>query len=545
MLSVRWKRCEGVAGILGAAPETMTRPRRSGERGSGNIAEPTSETWRRSPPRCPTIARISAAPTQCGASGAGPGVLVAGVWKGPGPRDKLVDEERSMRFTLKNLGRLEEATIDLSRDLIVLTGPNNTSKTYVAYAIYGFVKTLPYVSLNNITDLLGSDYQFSDEHVLDKFSAFLRDNLDTVLEQINKAYKSSLADVFAADDSFTSRAEVTLKIDEREINESAKRLATPGLNNISLVERVIRERMTGIFAISIPAALKGSSLDKSFYNDISRHIISHLLFAHKPHIMTAERSAIQLFGRELAKQRSDLVDSVLAMTARGSDDESLLLLRRQARRYSMPIRDGLRDANDLAVQGRTSSPLAHLAEHLGRGVIQGSIRIGKDGDMAFHPDGSGASMDMSLASSSVKALSSLSFYLGHLAQVGDFLIIDEPELNLHPDNQRRVAKLLVRIARSGVKVMISTHSDYVIREINNAIMLSADEGGELRRKYGYEEDDTITPDRVGAYLFDQTRAHPIEIKPTGIEVETIEREINSLNASSQDIYFSLFHGRES
>jgi hypothetical protein len=41
-----------------------------------------------------------------------------------------------MLFTLRNLGRLEEATIDLGKDLIVLTGPNNTSKTSVAHAIY-------------------------------------------------------------------------------------------------------------------------------------------------------------------------------------------------------------------------------------------------------------------------------------------------------------------------------------------------------------------------------------------------------------------------
>ena len=177
--------------------------------------------------------------------------------------------------------------------------------------------------------------------------------------------------------------------------------------------------------------------------------------------------------------------------------------------------------------------------------MQGVILVDENGEMNFHPEGAGTGMSMHLASSSVKALSDLSFYLRHVAERGQFLIIDEPELNLHPDNQRRVAKLLVRIARSGIKVMISTHSDYIIREINNAIMLSADEGGELRKKYGYEEEDTITPDRVGAYLFDAKRATPIEVKPTGIEVETIELEINSLNASSQDIYFTLFHGRES
>jgi len=41
-----------------------------------------------------------------------------------------------MLFTLRNLGRLEEATIDLGKDLIVLTGPNSTSN--VAHAIHGF-----------------------------------------------------------------------------------------------------------------------------------------------------------------------------------------------------------------------------------------------------------------------------------------------------------------------------------------------------------------------------------------------------------------------
>jgi predicted ATPase len=58
-----------------------------------------------------------------------------------------------------------------------------------------------------------------------------------------------------------------------------------------------------------------------------------------------------------------------------------------------------------------------------------------------------------------------------LAQEGDFIIIDEPELNLHPDNQRKIARWLVRVVNAGFKVMITTHSDYIIREFNNLIML--------------------------------------------------------------------------
>ena len=42
-----------------------------------------------------------------------------------------------MIFKVKNLGYIEEAEVDLSKDLIVFTGHNNTGKTYLAYAIYG------------------------------------------------------------------------------------------------------------------------------------------------------------------------------------------------------------------------------------------------------------------------------------------------------------------------------------------------------------------------------------------------------------------------
>lgn len=449
-----------------------------------------------------------------------------------------------MRFTLKNLGRLEEATIDLSRDLIVLTGPNNTSKTYVAYAIYGLVSLAPSILAHDLFGNLDYAHRDRSDSTNVNISEFTRDNLSLILKNLGERYGSELADVFAADPAFVSRAEVLVEIDELRLRENETRMKSYGLS-----QQVAWDEPSQALILSIPPLLPlsgGANAYGHMVIEIQARAISDMLFPHAPHVLTAERSAIQLFGRELSIRRTELVDSLLARTARGGKaDDALTLLGQRARRYSMPIRDGLRVVDDLAVLRKTTSPLAPLADRLGQDVMQGAIQITEDGEMGFHPEGSSSGISMSLASSSVKALSSLSFYLRHLAQVGDFLIIDEPELNLHPDNQRRVAKLLVRIARSGVKVMISTHSDYIIREINNAIMLSADEGSELRKKYGYEEEDTITPDRVGAYLFDARRANPIEVKPTGIEVETIEREINSLNASSQDIYFTLFHGRES
>ena len=51
---------------------------------------------------------------------------------------------------------------------------------------------------------------------------------------------------------------------------------------------------------------------------------------------------------------------------------------------------------------------------------------------------------------------------------------DEPELNLHPANQRRIARLFARLVNLGVKVFITTHSDYIVKELNTLIMLNHD-----------------------------------------------------------------------
>jgi recombinational DNA repair ATPase RecF len=40
-----------------------------------------------------------------------------------------------MKIEFKNVGLLNQAEIDLSKDLIVLAGPNNTGKTYATYSV--------------------------------------------------------------------------------------------------------------------------------------------------------------------------------------------------------------------------------------------------------------------------------------------------------------------------------------------------------------------------------------------------------------------------
>jgi len=58
-----------------------------------------------------------------------------------------------------------------------------------------------------------------------------------------------------------------------------------------------------------------------------------------------------------------------------------------------------------------------------------------------------------------------------LENVGEFnknllLIIDEPEVHLHPDWQVEYAKILVKLVENGVKVLVTSHSPYLIEAID-------------------------------------------------------------------------------
>ena len=103
-------------------------------------------------------------------------------------------------------------------------------------------------------------------------------------------------------------------------------------------------------------------------------------------------------------------------------------------------------------------------------------------------------------SSMVSELAPLILFLKYLIRPGDLLILEEPESHLHPAAQRQLARGIVRLVNAGVKVLITTHSDIIISQVNNLLALrQASE--ELIKQGGFEPEDFLQPERVGAYLF--------------------------------------------
>ena len=261
-------------------------------------------------------------------------------------------------------------------------------------------------------------------------------------------------------------------------------------------------------------------------------------------LMPSERSGLHLFFRELSARRAALLHH-----ASRENIDIVELLRGVIRsRYAVPIADYIDWLNDLTEKQKTKSEDFHpYAERLKRDLAGGEYRVdARTGSIEFKPyqarqDGRGtATMGLHMTSSTVKSLFGLWFYLEHEARKGDVLMIDEPELNVHPENQRKIARLLARLVNAGLHIVVSTHSDYIVREINSLIMLDQDKDKDLRKKYGYEDDEILKSEQIGAYLFDGQTIEPFDITPEdGIYATTFDEVIRNLNAVNNDIYYSL------
>jgi predicted ATPase len=61
---------------------------------------------------------------------------------------------------------------------------------------------------------------------------------------------------------------------------------------------------------------------------------------------------------------------------------------------------------------------------------------------------------------------------GLIAKKGSYLVIENPEAHLHPSAQSNVGRFLSVIAKSGVKVIVETHSDHFVNGIQIAAALN-------------------------------------------------------------------------
>ena len=124
-------------------------------------------------------------------------------------------------------------------------------------------------------------------------------------------------------------------------------------------------------------------------------------------------------------------------------------------------------------------------------------------EFLYRPNKTGEDIRLTRAASMVSELAPVVLFLRGGIRPGDTLIIEEPEAHLHPGAQTDIALTLAGLVRAGVRVVVTTHSDWLLKEIANLIRI-----GELKRK-GVPQTKKISstqwllPEEVGTWWFQE------------------------------------------
>jgi predicted ATPase len=444
-----------------------------------------------------------------------------------------------MKVTFKHLGVITEGDLELN-DLTLLCGPNNTGKTYVMYFFYSLLNNNFDVNFKFVEKILT---QLLEEQVYQyDFHKLLADNLEDILSEIAQGLQKSLPTLFATEIDEFKQTQIKITVDKdliltNIINSNWQSRLSLGNKESDWFLDI--QKPENDYNITFTMRDKGIShklLMELLSIDITRLILNE--DNKNCFLLPAERAGLNLFFKELSSIRNRLLHH-----AQKDNINPLEVLKDIIQsRYAKPISDYIEFLNELNNTKKQKSVYQKQTQYIQKNIINGKYEIDSDGDIFFIPDrNSNKKMPLHFTSSTVKTLFSLVFYLEHLAQPGDYLMIDEPELSLHPDNQRNLARVLAKLVNNGIKVAISTHSPYFVRELNNLIMLnkSFQQVDELRQRYNYEPSESLDPAKVSAYLFNNNTIEPMEINSDeGIIAETFDQVINNLNESSNEIYYA-------
>lgn len=451
-----------------------------------------------------------------------------------------------MKIKVKNLGALKQAEFTLG-ELTIICGGNNTGKTYATYALFGFLFTWRQILAIEIND--NKIQQLLADGVIHLDIQEYVKQAEQIVFKACQVYTQQLPQIFAAQAKRFKKTEFQVNLDIKNITLASQFQSTLGSANVELFSMTKREDSREL-VVTLLVEKEKAKIPNEILKQTIADALKHIIFDEiipRPFIASAERTGAAIFRKELNFARNRLLEQM----GKGNNNiNPMQLLFKAYQDYALPIQTNVKFTSELETIVKKSSFLAEkhpdILEDFAD-IIGGQYTVTRNDELYYEPNGKRLKLSMDESSSAVRSLLDIGFYLKHEAQIGDLLMVDEPELNLHPENQRRVARLFARLVNLGIKVFITTHSDYIIKELNTLIMLNHDKPHlkRIAEEEGYREVELISANKIKVYIAEEvgkTKTNkcqtltPADIDPEmGIEARSFDTTIETMNRIQEAI----------
>lgn len=436
-----------------------------------------------------------------------------------------------MKVTIQNLGAISNAEIDI-KPLTILVGPNNAGKTWMAYALAGIfgqygLEQYTNAYVVNDTHVKYSVLDNAIQQVLDEGSTKI--DLVEFAEKYAEAYFNDLADFsqyWMQQFIGSKRTHFSKKVNNDNLHigvilgetrayflaqvlqHSLERKIAVGYGRQSPLLSVLKD--AGQREMFVYTSIEGTTVEEgSITNRLPLRAIQTMVVGS---VLETLHSALYLSVYTFPTERAAFITlpyGEFAGKQLGSEPVQHFMRMVDTlfqSSHSLRMRDTLYPAIASYIQ---------LAELLGRQVLNGTVsfstlEMDKRREILFQQS-EGVTVEIPTASSMVKELSSLVLYLYYLAKPGDWLIIDEPEMNLHPEAQARLTEFLAMLVQAGIRVLVTTHSPFIVDHLAN-LMKAAEhtdpkERESIRQEFFLQRTEAFIPKAdVSVYLVDNGTA---------------------------------------
>ncbi len=441
-----------------------------------------------------------------------------------------------MKLKVENLAKIRQAEVEV-KNLTLFVGQNSTNKSYMAHIIYELFK--------EISSLGGRKRNWNKQNqIQSSIVNQLSSNYSEYFKSIKKSYSEEIEEEQIDYDEFEKQiwTIVSCQIDDIEyltkilqdinqlvLNELVKLINNSFNTKINILEKllieteVIPEKVIKIYCDTpleyfseeeenIPLRIMHSLINTSInklYNILNDYDNSYYFPASRTgFVLTQEEIYAGIFRDKFRGQAS-------------------------ATKLGEPTIDFIQKFADIKMNNirnirrkKSLSKIQKLINFLENNIIKGSIKENttEQGYTNYYLSVKNTKIDLHMASSATLETLPFIVFLNNTQDIKKtFFVIEEPEAHLHPKAQIQMAKFIVMLSNAGAKVLVTTHSDYILGEINNCI-----------KKYELkiQSDDTISKENISAYLFkndkNETEVKELQIDKFGITNENFDEALDEL-----------------
>ena len=365
-----------------------------------------------------------------------------------------------MKLSIRNVGKLKEADVEIN-GITVIAGENNTGKSTIGKVLFSIFQSL---------------YKLDDQIIREKRNT-IKHNLELLYVHATGSFFYNVEFKEIIDEILIEGSKYDIEILKNKILEFISNNSEKTKNEIP------EEPVKRIFdLLKIPKkSFVLAILNRNFSNEFNNQITNiytelvgniKLKIQDKESFLSIENNIIKEIKNEHFLNTEivyiddpfildDLTDELFVRNAIKNTDYNTIYNHKNYLKYKLIQKKGSL-VDEIILNSKLEKFYLKLNE-----LFEGDIILSNRGNYVYRRKNKGNELNLTNLSAGLKSFAVLKMlFINNTLQENGTIILDEPEIHLHPEWQIKFAELIVLLQKEfKMHILLTTHSPYFLKAV--------------------------------------------------------------------------------